>query len=73
MLRRVRAEAERPFSRNILKKNQISSQIGVCLTNYIYNQTPQRVQDLMFSDIHAFTILAQGGSTPVPLYFGERD
>jgi hypothetical protein len=24
----------------------------------------------MFADIHHLTILAQGGSTPVPLYFG---
>ncbi len=24
----------------------------------------------MFADIHTFTVLAQGGSTPVPIYFG---
>uniref|UniRef100_A0A7S0MWV5 Uncharacterized protein n=1 Tax=Cryptomonas curvata TaxID=233186 RepID=A0A7S0MWV5_9CRYP len=24
----------------------------------------------MFADIHTFTALAQGGSTPVPIYFG---
>ena len=27
-------------------------------------------QNTMFSDIHHLSILAQGGSTPVPLYFG---
>ena len=25
----------------------------------------------MFADIHTFTSLAQGGSTPVPIYFGN--
>ena len=25
----------------------------------------------MFSEVHTFTVLAQGGSTPVPIYFGE--